>query len=112
MQNKIIANLIFLIHWPVVYILLFGWSFEKFSWLYITTLVITFITQVFFGYCFLTKWEFDLRKKLDPNLYYDYSFLSWYAYKYSNIHISSKLIKYISLSFLFVSIVIFFLRYI
>jgi len=107
-RTKILANLIFLFHWIFVFIIMFGWYFSALSLIYIITLSVTFITQIIFGYCVLTKWEFDLRKKLDPTLNYDYSFLSWYAYKYSNVRIPSKIIKYISLSFLFISIIIFF----
>jgi hypothetical protein len=104
---KILANGILFVHALVVFIILFGWRFDKFSWVYISILSITFFTQLFLGYCFLTRWEFNLRKKLDPTLDYDSSFLSWYMYKYSNIHIPTKGIKYVSLAFLFISIVIF-----
>ena len=108
---KILANFILIVHAVFVFIILFGWSFTSFSLIYILTLLIAFFTQLFMGYCVLTRWEFYLRKKLDQTLDYDSSFLSWYMYKYSNIHIPTRGIKYVSLAFLFISIVIYFIQY-
>ena len=107
-KNKILANLVFLVHWPICYILLFGWTFRgAWSFLYLVTLVVTLSTQLVFRCCLLTKWEFDLRKKLDPSLEYDHGFISWYAYKYVKIRIPSIVLDYISVIFLSLSLVIF-----
>ena len=105
------ANGMVLLHAVVLYILFFGWLFTRFEWLYIFTIVLTLSTQIYFGYCILVKWEFDFRKKIDPTLSYDYSFLSWYAYKYSKVQIPVQLMKWISYVFLSASLVAYLTRY-
>jgi hypothetical protein len=57
------------------------------------TIIITLISELSFGYCFLSKFEFDLRKKINPDLNYDYNFSSYYTYKLTNKIISNKFIS-------------------
>lgn len=108
-KNKLLANTILLFHLALVFIILFGWQFPKIKFLYLVSLLATLFSELFFGYCILTKWEFDLRRKADPALDYDYSFLSYYGHK-MGIKISQKAIKYSALAFLLVSLIIFYVR--
>jgi hypothetical protein len=108
-KNKTLANIILLIHLILVFIILFGWYFPKIKYLYLASLVITLLSELFFGYCVLTKWEFDIRKKIEPTLEYDYYFLSYYAHK-AGVKINRKIIKYTALVFLLSSLIIFYAR--
>jgi len=108
-KNKIFANLILAVHLILVLIILFGWHFPKIKYVYLATLIVTLLSELLFGYCLLTKWEFDFRKKSEPTLDYDYAFLSYYAHKVG-IKISYRLIKYAALLFLVISLIIFYVR--
>lgn len=66
-------------HIVVVSIILFGWAAKPLWPLYVTTLAITAISYALFGYCILSKWEFNLRKQIDPTKDYDATWLSYYA---------------------------------
>ncbi len=107
-KYQILANLVFIVHLILVLVILFGWYITKIKYIYLWSLILTLISEVVFGFCLLTKWEFDLRKKIDPNLKYDYSFVSYYAYKYLGINPPKKLIKYLALIFLITSIILFY----
>jgi len=100
------ANAIFALHAAVVAIIGFGWLAPRIWPLYMVTLLVTLISEVALGYCFLSKWEFDLRKHIDPTLDYDYSFSSFYTYKLTHQHLSQRIIKYAGLVFLIGSIAI------
>lgn len=100
------ADCIFLFHCFVVLVIGFGWLASRIWPLYICTLLVTLISEVTLGYCFLSKWEFDLRKSIDPTLNYDYSFSSFYTYKLTRHRLSQRFIKNIGLAFLIGSIAI------
>jgi len=91
-MSRLTAEIIFLVHIAVVAILLFGWLVPGLWPFYFTLLVATLISDLYFGYCILSKWEFDLRKRIDPDLKYDYSFTSYYTYKLTNLHIGHTFI--------------------
>ena len=105
-HSLFLANLILAIHLVIVFVILFGWGIDSIYYLYMAVLAGTLLSELILGYCFLTKWEFDLRKKFQPNLNYDYSFLSYYGYKFVKQRISTKFIKYSALIFLFLSLVV------
>ena len=105
------ANLIFILHLAVVFIVLFGWAFPSISIIYLMMLIATLASEAFLGYCFLTKWDFDLRKKLEPNLNYDYSFLNYYGYKLIGDKFPGGVVRPAALVFLIASIIIYFYRY-
>lgn len=111
MKYAILANSILSIHLVIVAIMLFGWMFTSVSYLYLLTLVTTLLFELALGYCPLTKWEFNLRKKLEPNLSYDYSFLSYYGYRLFQHRVSYKFIRYSALTFLVLSIVFCLIRF-
>ena len=111
MNKKLIileANLVFLVHCVVVFIIVFGWAFEKLNIIYPIVLFITLILEIIFGYCILTEVEFRLRKKIEPSLNYDYSFLTYYMYRIYNLKISRRFLDAIYKVFLVASITIYF----
>ena len=101
-----LANLVFMVHIALVLVILFGWHFESIHTIYVLILIITLISELFLGYCLLTKLEFDLRKKLDPALNYDSSFISYYGYRLLGLNIPGKYIRYPAIIFLVVSLFI------
>ncbi len=74
------ADLLFAIHLLTVAIILFGWAIFSIRIMYLTVIFLTLVSEIYLSYCPLTKWEFDLRKKHNPNLNYDYAFLNYYGY--------------------------------
>lgn len=86
---RIGADTIWLIHFGVVCIALFGWLLPQIWFLYLAVLVGTLISTSTLGYCVLSKWEFDLRKKLNPTLVYDYMYSSYYTYRLTGGYISN-----------------------
>ena len=76
-----IANTIFFIHLFLVLFILFGGFLPNLWYLYIPIVVIALLSEVMLGYCFLSKWEYGLWKKIDPTINYDYTFTTHYTYK-------------------------------
>ncbi len=106
---RIVADLLFFLHGVVLFVILFGWAFASIWLLYVVTLVHTLLSLLVFGYCILSKWEFDLRKKLNPALHYDYSFVTFYTYKFTEKHISKSFVK--NVGFIFLTLSLFFAFY-
>ena len=90
---RIIADIIFLAHFLVLVIALFGWLVPSLWYVYMTVLILTLLSDLAFGYCILSKWEFDLRKKINPELDYRYSWTTFYTYKYTQNIISERFIE-------------------
>ena len=111
MKKKIIillANLSFLIHIVVVLVILFGWAFSGLDLIYPLVLIIALMLESTLGYCLFTRIEFWLRKKIDPNLNYDFAYLSYFASKVLKIKVSNKLIKTVYILFLLMSLSIYY----
>ena|SRR3989344_7313193 len=106
-KARLLADLIFGVHITLVFVILFGWVFQSISKIYLTALIATLASELSLGYCILTKWEFNLRKKLEPDLNYDYSFLSYYGYKILGNKIPEKVVKYAALIFLTGSLIMY-----
>jgi hypothetical protein len=104
--RETLANVIFAFHCAVVAVIGFGWMIPIIWPLYMVVLLVTLISEVTFGYCFLSRWEFDLRKRIDPTLDYGYSFSSFYTYKLTHRRLSQRFIKYAGLAFLVGSVAI------
>lgn len=94
MRYKLFANLLLLLHVLVVIIVLVGWYYPSLQMIHLIIAFLVLIAEVFLGYCPLTRWEFLLRKKVEPNLNYDSSFLSYYAYKVLKVDIPGRVIRY------------------
>jgi len=101
---RIAADTIVIIHSLLVILVLFGWAFPGLWAIYISGLTATLLSDLIFGYCILTKWEFNLRKKIKPDLNYDFSWASYYTYKFTNHRISNNFYRVASIIFLALSI--------
>lgn len=105
-MKRIVADCIFLAHCAVVAIVGFGWAIPSIWYLYILTLLVTLVSELTLGYCFLSKWEFDLRKQIDPAVDYDYGFSSYYTHKLTHQRLSKRFIATAALFFLVASLAI------
>lgn len=103
---RVIADSIWILHFFVVLIGCFGWLLPSIWLLYICVLIIALISELSLGYCFLSKWEFDLRKKINPNVNYDYGFTSYYTYKFTNHRISNRFYQQVATVFMVVSLLL------
>ncbi len=101
---KLLANGILFIHCIVLAIVLFGWLVPKLWPFYMATLLGTLVFELALGYCVLSKWEFALRKKIDPQTDYDYSFSSFYTHKLTQNHLSMKFFQVAATFFLVASL--------
>ena len=103
---KLLANIVFVVHCVIVLTVLFGWLIPQIWWGYMIILAGTLLLDIVLGYCILSRFEFNLRKKLNPRLNYENSFSSYYTYKLTRTRISEKFIEIIGLIFLTSSLVI------
>ncbi len=103
---RLSADLIFIFHFTVVMIILFGWLVPAIWPLYMFTLVVSLVSDVVFGYCLLSKWEFVLRKKFNPSIDYDYDFTTYYTYRLTNRTIRDSFMKIAAITFISLSILI------
>ncbi|MEK7583820.1 MAG: hypothetical protein AAB490_01130 [Patescibacteria group bacterium] len=87
---KISADIIWLLHFAAVCIALFGWLIPSLWFVYISVLIGTLISTLALGYCVLSKWEFDLRKKIEPTLAYDFVYSSYYTYRLTRGYLSNS----------------------
>lgn len=87
------ADTIFVLHLLLILLAVFGWIAPSLWWIYMGALFATLISDLTFGYCILSKWEFDLRKKLDPTTDYNYTWTTYYTYKFTNQRISDRFYK-------------------
>ncbi len=94
------ANIIFLAHLVLVFLVLFGFLIDSIYIVYLIALPLTLLSDIFLKYCPLTKLEFYFRKKLNPNLNYNSAFISYYGHKFFEKKISDKFIRYSAIYFL------------
>ncbi len=73
-----LANIIFLFHLSLVLVICLGWLFPSLFYIFILFLIATALSEITLGYCFLTKWEFDLRRKIYPTKIFDSSCIFHY----------------------------------
>lgn len=105
MLSTLLANVVVLVHVLIVAILLTGWSSTTpLYFLYLLTLIATLVSETVLGHCFLTKWEFMLRKQEDPRLKYDYSFLSYYGHVFFQKRVSKQFVRTAALFYLWISL--------
>ena len=103
---RIGADILFMLHFFIVIIGLFGWMVESIWYLYMSVLIITLISGLTLGYCFISKWEFTLRKIKNPELSYNYNCTSFYTHKFTNNKLSNTFIEWVALLFIISSIII------
>jgi|SRR3989344_5082684 len=103
---RIFADFIWFVHFFVIVFVLFGWLVPSFWYVYITIVAGALISELLFNYCFLSKWEFNLRKKINPKLNYDYSYTSYYTYKLTRQHLSTRFLARTGILFTTLSLLI------
>ena len=102
---KTAAEGIFLLHLCLVLLVVFfGWYIPALWPWYVAALVATLVSDLLFGYCILSKWEFDLRRKVNPDTDYDFAWATYYTYKITNKRISNVLYWRLSIFFLTASL--------
>lgn len=106
MKYRVASETILLLHLVVVLIAVFGFLFPSIQYLYIGILLLTLISDLFLGYCILSKWEFDLRRKSNPTIDYNYTWTSYYTYKLTRYRISDTFYWRTSIVFLVVALAI------
>src|SRR3989344_3309242 len=87
------ADVLFVMHLALVLLAVFGWAVPSLWWVYMGALVVTLISDVVLGYCILSKWEFDLRKRLDPTVDYNYTWTTFYTYRITKHRISDTFFR-------------------
>jgi len=110
-HKQILADTIFAVHLVVVLIVLFGWLLPSIWWMYVTILTISLISELYFGYCILSKWEFDLRKQLHSDIDYTYEFTTYYTRHITQGRIRVLFYQTWATIFLSVSLVVALVRY-
>jgi hypothetical protein len=103
---RIIADTIVIIHVCVFAFVLFGWAIPSLWYTYMTALVLTLLSDIVFGYCIISRWEFALRKKINPDINYDYSWATYYTYKLTNHRMSNTFYNRAAIIFLVASLAI------
>lgn len=87
---RTLAEVILLIHFLLFLFVLLGPMFPDWWYLYMGALFATLLSDIALGYCIFSKWEFDLRRKVNPELYYDFAWATYYTYKLTNQRLSNK----------------------
>ncbi len=100
MAYRIAAEILLVLHIAIVLVIVFGFLIPTIWYLYVGCLAATLTSDMLFGYCILSKWEFDLRKKQNPSVDYNYTWTTYYTYKITNVHISDTFYWWTSLLFL------------
>ena len=103
---KVSANVMFLFHCCVLLVIVFGWLAPSIWPFYMALLGVTLVLDIILGYCILSKWEFVLRKKVNPHLDYDYSFSSYYLERLAGKRISEHFVSRVGSFFLVASLAI------
>ena len=104
--SRAIADSIFILHAGVVVVALFGWLLPEMWPFYMAVLVGTLVSDLIFGHCIMSKWEFNLRKKLNPGVDYDYTYSSYYTYKITGSRLRNGFLRIAAYIFLISSLIL------
>ena len=74
-----LADFIFVIHLAVILIVSFGWLIPSLFYIFIIIIISSILSEIYLHYCFLSKLEFGIRKKIDPTRIYDKSCIIHYT---------------------------------
>ncbi len=103
---RIGADSIWFLHFAVVCVALFGWLAPSIWFAYVAVLAGTLISTLTLGYCILSKWEYDLRQKVNPSVTYDFIYSSYYTYRLTRGYLSSTFLARAGVIFTGVSLTI------
>ncbi len=93
------ADAIWILHFLVVLIILFGWTTPSIWPLYMFVLASMLVSELMLSYCILSKWEFNLRKKANRALKYDFSYSSYYTYRLTQGRLSPWFLRHVGMGF-------------
>jgi hypothetical protein len=96
---------IFVLHCVVVVIIVFGWLWPHIWPLYIAIITYTLFQNWILGYCILSRWEYALRRMINPKIRYKYNFTTYYTYKLTHKRISTRFVQVAGTVFLATSLV-------
>ncbi len=82
---RLTADFVFLVHFALVVIVALGWLFPALFYIHLILIILTVFSEIFLGYCLLTRMEFGLRKKIDPTLSFDRSCIVHYLRKWRGL---------------------------
>jgi len=105
-MNRVLADFLCALHALVVLIILFGWLVPSMWPVYMGLLVATLLSDLVFGYCILSKWEFQLRQQHNPQTSYNYYWTTHYTHRLTQGRISDQFFYKASLFFLISSLAI------
>lgn len=103
---RFLADSIWVLHFFIVAIALFGWVVPDIWYLYMLVLVSILVSNILWNYCFLSKWEFGLRKLINPKLEYDYTYTSYYTYNLTRGYLSQSFLRWAGLGYTSLSLII------
>jgi hypothetical protein len=107
LAKRLLADAIFIVHAALFPLVLFGWAISSIWPIYIYLLIATLLSDLVFGYCILSKWEFDLRKQVDPQINYNCTWAGYYVHRlFTNAYLSDVFWKRVSIFFLVGSLAI------
>lgn len=103
----LLTHVIFVLHIFATFVILFGAFIPKLRCLYQFGLLLTITSWLLTSGCFLTTWEYRLRKMINPSVeIYEYGFIDYYLRKYLTGTARAKFIHRIGLFFLGTSLII------
>ncbi len=77
----VLANLILIVHLTLVFVVTFGWLVPSLFYAFVLFLLLTILSEIIFGACILSIWEFGIRRELNPERKYDTSCIIHYSRK-------------------------------
>ena len=87
------ANALFGVHVFAILSNVVGWLVPGFFYVYLAIILASIVSELYFGYCVLTKLEFGLRKKVDPDQVFPQSCIKYYTYKFFRIGKPAETVK-------------------
>lgn len=85
LSYKVAAEIVFSVHFLLVATVSLGWLIPGMFYIHLALLLATLLSEIFLGYCVLTRLEFGLRRKLDPTLVFDKSCMIHYLRKWRGL---------------------------
>jgi hypothetical protein len=81
MVYRIAADALFLSHVVIVLLICVGWYFPQLYLVHLLALFGASVSNVYFGNCIFSTWEFTLRKKVNPEVNYEHGYMTHYIQK-------------------------------
>jgi len=101
---KITADMIFVIHFFVLALAVLGWLAPSLWHFYMGVLILALLSDIILGYCFLSKWEFNLRKKFNPKKKYNRAWSTFYTRALTSKYLTEKKFSKFASGFLIFSV--------